>query len=258
MNFYLPTYQNCLEIVESNPKMYFYESKYIINSYNISIFGYRYASYNNFILPIIEDPNINALELKGLSFVFNDDNSVYNRYLMLHKFWEIDQYQHCKIDKYKNRLIKNITEKLDGFLITFIILPDGNIVSQTKKGFYTKENIRANKYLENKVYYNFIKKCLLNNEQPIFELIGGNKLYVEYNYEDLILLKLRNNLTGKYIDIKDIKEVPIVKEYNYSIDDILRLKNELINLEGWVIHFDDDDLLKIKTDWWINEKKTKI
>lgn len=257
MNFYLPSYDDCLNIVDSNPNLYFYESKFIIDSYNISIFGYRHASYNNFILPIIEYPNINALELKGVSFVFNDIGDVYRRCLMLHKFWELDQYDHCRFNKFENKIVKNVTEKLDGFLITFIMLPDGTIVSQTKKGFYNKDNIIANKYLEYSNYYRFIKNCLLNNIQPIFELIG-DKLFVEYESENLVLLKMRCNLTGKYLDIKTITEVPVVEHFNYSIDKILQLKTELINKEGWIVHFDDDTLLKVKTDWWINEKNKKL
>jgi len=255
MSFYLPEYTECLEIIESNPKMYFYESNFIINSYDLSIFGYRHATYNNFKLPIIDKPNINALELKGLSFTFNDDGSLFRRNLMLSKFWELDQYKHCVLDKFIDKPIKNITEKLDGFLLTFIMLPDGSITSQTKKGFYTKTNVSGNKYLENPKYYKFIESCLLQNKQPIFELIG-EKLYVEYDYEDMVLLKLRCNKTGKYLDIKDIDEVPIVNEYSYSLTDILELKKDVENKEGWILHFEDDDtMLKIKTDWWVNEKR---
>jgi hypothetical protein len=238
--------------------MYFYERKYIIDSYRLSIFGYRYAHYNNFLLPIIEKPDINALELKGISYVFDDSGEIYNHYLMLNKFWELDQYEHSRYDLYKDKEIKNITTKEDGFLITFIMLPSGDIVSQTKKGFDFPENIKANEYLANVDYYVFIKDCLSNNIQPIFELVG-EKLYVKYKKQDLILTKLRCNNTGKYLNIKDFdtKNISVVKEYNYTIEELLELKKTLKNFEGWVVHFEDDTLLKIKTDWWINQKKRK-
>ena len=48
-NFMIPTYDQCINIVNSNPDMYFYERKLLVDSYNISIFGYRHAKYNNFI-----------------------------------------------------------------------------------------------------------------------------------------------------------------------------------------------------------------
>ena len=260
MDFYIPTYEECLEIVDKNPQMYFYERKYNIDNYKLSIFGYRYAHYNNFILPIISNDEINALELKGMSYVFNDDGTVFNHYLMLHKFWELNQYEHCTYELFKDKEIKNITTKEDGFLITFIMLPSGDIISQTKKGYDLYPNILANEYLAKSNYYFFIKECLSQNIQPIFELVGEKSL-VKYRKPDLILTKLRCNKTGKYLDIKDYKtyDVSVVKEYknDYSLDDLLKLKKNVKKIEGWIVHFEDDTILKVKTDWWINKKNKK-
>jgi len=218
-----------------------------------------FAKDNNFLLPIIDKPEINALELKGLSFVFNDDGIVFNHYLMLNKFWELNQYEHCTYDIFKDKKIKNITTKEDGFLITFIMLPSGDIISQTKKGYDSYENILANEYISKPYYYIFIKDCLLNNIQPIFELVGENS-FVKYKKPDLILTKIRCNKTGKYLNIKDYNtyDISVVKEYNdYDLNNLLELKESVKNIEGWIVHFEDDTLLKVKTNWWINKKKNK-
>jgi len=257
--FYIPTYEECLEIVDKNPQMYFYERKYNIDNYKLSIFGYRYAQYNNFVLPIISNDEINALELKGISYVFNDDGSVFNHYLMLHKFWELNQYEHCSYDLFKDKPIKNITTKEDGFLVTFIMLPSEDIISQTKKGYDQYVNLVSNDYLGKSNYYCFIKECLLNNIQPMFELVGERSL-VKYKEPNLILTKLRCNKTGKYLDIKNHNtyDVSVVKEYkNYNLDDLLDLKKNKKYIEGWIVHFEDDTILKVKTDWWINKKNKK-
>lgn len=260
MDFYIPTYDECLEIIDNNPKMYFYERKYNIDSYRLSIFGYRHAQHNNFMLPIIHKDYINALELKGLSYVFNDDGSVYNHYLMLNKFWELNQYEHCTYELFKDKEIKNITTKEDGFLITFIMLPSGDIISQTKKGYDLLQNIISNNYIAKTPYFKFIRECLLKDIQPIFELVG-EKQYVDYKNKDLILTKIRCNKTGKYLDVNDFDTtgISVVKECKsqYTLDDLLELKETVIGTEGWIVHFEDDTLLKIKTDWWINEKKKK-
>ena len=250
MNFYIPTYEECLDIVNDNPDMYFYERTYLINSYHISTFGYRHAKYNNFVLPLIDRPHVNALELKGITFVFDDDYS-YKHYLLLHKFWELNQYEHCKYNKYKDKEIKNITIKEDGFLVSFLSLPNGDIVSFTKHGFDEITNIEANKFLENKYYYNFIKKCLDNNIQPIFEYIG-RKMIVQYDNIDLILLKLRNRLTGEYLNIKnfDTTGIKIITEVDKTFNQILNISNKIENCEGWVVQFLDDDMLKVKTKWF--------
>ena len=251
MKFYIPTYEECIEIVNNNPDMYFYERKYLIDSYYVSTFGYRYAKYNNFMLPIIDKPDINALDLKGITFVF-DDNKQYKHYLLLHKFWEINQYKHCMYDYYKDKKIKNITTKEDGFLISFLKLPNDKIISFSKNNFEDLINIKANKFLDNPNYFNFINYCLDNNIQPIFELIGETLIVNYADLNELILLKLRDNFTGKYLDIKDFDTtgIEIVSEINTTLDGLLDISNKIKNCEGWVIHFDDDDLLKVKTKWW--------
>jgi len=258
MNFYIPTYDECIEIVNNNPDMYFYERKYLIDSYYLSTFGYRYAKHNNFILPIIDKSHINALELKGITFVF-DDNNTYKHYLLLHKFWEIDQYNHCKYEIYKDKKIKNVTIKEDGFLVSFLKLPNNKIISFTKKSFDDKTNLEVNEFLEDKNYFNFINYCLDNNIQPIFEHIH-EKMRVDYgDRNELVLLKLRNNLTGKYLDFDNfdnqmIKGIKIITEVNKTLDELLDISNKIENCEGWVVHFEDDTLLKVKTNWWRNKK----
>lgn len=252
----IPTYKNCIEIIDNNPGCYFYENKYIINDYNISIFCYRYASYNNFMLPIPNKPKINALELKGISYIFDDNNKVFNHHLMLHKFWELDQYSHCKYDLFKNKKIKNVTIKEDGYMFTYIKLPNNIITSQCKKGFFLDTNSYVNEWLTDKYYNNFINYCLNNNIQPIFELIGNKyKRNVKYNDNKLVLIKLRNNKTGKYLNFKDIdtKNIDIIKHENFNnLNDIITSVKNKENFEGYVVHFEDDSMLKVKSDWWKN------
>jgi T4 RnlA family RNA ligase len=253
----IPTYNDCLEIIDNNPDMYFYERKYIIDSYNVSIFGYRYAKYNNFILPIIDKPHINALELKGLTYIF-DDNGEYKHFLLLDKFWEIDQYEHCKYDFYKDKKIKNVTVKEDGFLISFLQLPNGKILSFAKNGLDSDVNNEANEYLDKPHYKKFIEYCLDNDYQPIFELVGRN-LHKKYDNKDLILLKIRNNNTGGYLDVSDFDtgDITVVENVEKTLDELLDISNKISNLEGWVVHFDNGVQLKIKTKWWIELKNEK-
>lgn len=259
MNFYIPTYKDCIDIVNSNPDMYFYERKHIIDNYDASIFGYRFAKYNNFILPIIDKPQVNALELKGITYVFNDDNTLFDHFLLLHKFWELDQYNHCKYDLFKDKKIKNITSKEDGFLISFCKLPNGRIVSFAKSGFGDEINNRSNDFLDNKKYYKFINNCLINDIQPIFEYIGI-KMVVSYDKQDLVLLKLRCKKTGKYLNIKDFDTdgISIVEEHHKTLDELLRISKDIQNFEGWVVHFEDDSMLKVKTNWWKLNHESKI
>ncbi|MDY0270207.1 RNA ligase [Trichloromonas sp.] len=260
MKFYIPTYEDCINIINNNPDMYFYENKYVIDNYNLSIFGYRYAKYNNFMLPILDNPNINALELKGICFVFDDDGSVFNHHLLLHKFWEIDQYNHCRYELFKDKKIKNITTKEDGYLVSFLKLPNNKIISFTKHGIDETINLKVNDFLSDKNYFDFINRCLNKNIQPIFEYIG-TKMYVDYgDRKDLILLKLRCNKTGKYLDIENYKSegINMVEYHNKTLEQLIIDCKSEHNIEGYVVHFEDDTFLKLKTNWWVNEKNKKI
>lgn len=258
MKYYIPTYKDCINIVNNNPDMYFYERRYIIDNYKLSTFGYRYASYNNFLLPLLDNMNINALELKGITYVF-DDNGEYKHYLLLPKFWEINQYNHCNYNLYKDKKIKNITIKEDGHLISFLYLPSGEIISFDKHGIDQNVNIESNDFLQDKNYYNFIKMCLDNDIQPIFEHIDDTKI-VKYGRNDLILLKLRNRLSGKFLDINNFNTsgINVVNEVNDTLDGLMLKSKYETECEGWIVHFEDDTLLKIKTRWWRYKKDEKI
>lgn len=257
MNFYIPSYEDCISIVSSNPEGYFYEKLFSVDDYDISIFGYRYASYNNFLMPIIGNHRVNALEMKGIAFIFNDDGTIFRHNLLLPKFWELNQYDHCKYEIFSNSKIKNVTIKEDGFLVSFLKLPNEKILSFTKHSFSDPVNKRANKYLSNTQYYNFIKNCLDNNIQPIFELVGTEKMTVNYDTEKLILLKLRNNITGEFIENPKIDGILVVDELNFTLDDIINMSNSITNQEGWVVHFEDGTLLKVKTKWWVENKNKR-
>ena len=56
---YIPTYEECLEIC-AKPDATFYESKYVISGFPISIFNYRLAQYKDFVEPIESNPKIKA------------------------------------------------------------------------------------------------------------------------------------------------------------------------------------------------------
>lgn len=258
MNFYIPNYDECLKIVKENAKYVFYSVRNNLDDYTIETFGYRYAEYNNFINPLI-DSDINALELKGISFIYDEEDS-YNYNIMFHKFWELNQYEHTMYDKFKGLKIKKVMLKEDGNLISFVKFPNDKILAKTKKGI---KNIHCDIsnyfYNENKNYRDFISFCLENDIVPLFEVIGKDiGLFIEYEGLDLILLNLRNNKTGEYINFEDINydlsTITKIKTYDYDLDTLIDMSNYVKGIEGWVIQFENDDMLKIKTKFYENLK----
>jgi T4 RnlA family RNA ligase len=247
MAFYLPTYDECVNLVKTKGELSFYELKYTINNYKISIFNYRLTQYSDFY------DVFDARELRGITFVFNPDGTLFKRYLMLHKFWNINQVAETQYNIIKDLKIKSINNKEDGSLISFIKLPNGEILSRTKMGIDNFQSIESfNIYKNSKNLIQFIEYCFDNDMIPTFEYVSfNNKIVLNYDESRLILLRVRHLNTGEYVDLKSINTfgIEIVKEEEYnSIDELIDLCKTLTNKEGWVVQFENDLFIKIKTE----------
>jgi T4 RnlA family RNA ligase len=256
-----PTYKDCVEMCnqEDSP---FYETKLIVENYRISIFNYRLASYNNFIKPVPYRPELKGYEMRGLTFVFNEDGSIFKRYLLLEKFFNINQVPESMYSIVKNYRIKFTNNKEDGSIATFIKLPNGNIVGKSKMGFDNEQAIGINRiYRNNKDVKSFTKWCLNNNIIPIYEYVAPtNKIVLRYMEEELILLRLRDNATGKHIDLREhldkigsIKVAPFEDDFN-DLDHLMELVAKQIDKEGCVVTAEDENgndfFFKLKTPWY--------
>ena len=85
-NYHLPSYEEAVELCQY-PESPFYETKTEVDGFPVSIFNYRLAQYSDFNTPIESKPELTGFEMRGLTFVFNQDGSLYKRYLLLDKFF---------------------------------------------------------------------------------------------------------------------------------------------------------------------------
>jgi len=287
--YYIPTYSECIKISDKNQTMDFYYTTHNIQGHRVDIFNYKFAFYKEFY-EIANEFNIpHSKEMRGLTFVFNDniipgkdysiielENNIFNRYIALEKFFNINQTQETLIENFYNVPIKNISEKYDGSLALFIKLPNNKIVAKTKAGFNNEQTERIQYIYNNNDYiYNLVNYCFDNNIIPIFEYVSfSNKVVLDYNEEKLVLTKLRNNTTGKYIDIYDLPNnilnkidisIPktvqeFINEYDnnttdYSINNVFNIVSNLEKIEGIVVQFVNGYQIKIKTKWYFDNHK---
>ena len=171
--FYLPDYNECLEICEKSEGI-FYESKSNIDGYDISMFNYRLTTYNDFF-------NYNAFELRGLTFVFNTDGSVYKRFLLMEKFFNVNENESTLFDTIKDKKVKSVYLKEDGSIISFIELPNGKIIAKSKMSFESDQAIMAQNLFETNLKINaFVKDSLSKDLSAVFEYVGPmNRVVVE-------------------------------------------------------------------------------
>lgn len=260
----LLTYDESQEIVNANAEMCFFETKHNMYGYDISIFLYKLAWYDNFSNPLLNKPHITANEMRGTTFVFSEDGSLFKRYLMLPKFWNINQIEEVQYNNIKDLKIKQVQTKEDGSLIRFIKLPNGKIIPKTKGSFSAPEQLELVEEIlaTNGNIIKLVEHSLDNDIALFFELVSfKNKIVLDYANTDLILLKARCEKTGDYIDIEQFDNFGVKKapKHDLSLDDILALVPTAVGIEGWCIQFikDDGEIVecKIKTEWYRNMHK---
>ena len=257
----IPTYEQALELcsIEEAP---FYESKMVVDGFNVSVFNYRLAQYKDFAYPIAEKPELKGYEMRGLTFVFNEDGSLYNRYVLLEKFFNLNQVPESLYSVVKNYKIKFVNNKEDGSIASFVKLPNGKIVGKSKMGFDNDQADGINRvYKTNKEVKSLVDWALNNNIVPVFEYVApNNRIVLRYPSEELILLRLRDNVTGKHIDIRNhldkvgsIRVAPFEDDVR-DLDHLVELTATQVDKEGSIVTCEDehgrDFFFKLKTPWY--------
>ena len=257
----IPTYEQAVELcsIEESP---FYESKMTVDGYPVSVFNYRLAQYKDFYNPIPEKPELKGYEMRGLTFVFDKDGSLFNRYVLLEKFFNLNQVPESLYSVVKNYKIKFINNKEDGSIASFVKLPNGKIVGKSKMGFDNDQADGINRvYKTNNEIKSFVDWALNNDIVPIFEYVAPhNRIVLRYPGEELILLRLRDNKTGKHIDIREhldkignIRVAPFEDDVR-DLDHLIELSATQVDKEGSIVTCEDefgrDFFFKIKTPWY--------
>jgi len=227
----------------------FYESKFVVEGYDVSIFNYRLAVYSDFI------DNF-AFEMRGLTFVFNEDGSLFKRYLLLHKFFNLNQVPESQYSLVADLGIRSIYNKEDGSVASFIRLPNGSVLGKSKMSFDSDQAAGMNRlYRTNEDLKRFVDWSLDNDYVAVFEYVApNNRIVLRYFDEELILLRLRDNKTGEYLYLsKFSKEIGSLKKAPSDVatlDELVELSHTAEDKEGWIVEFSNGLFIKVKTAWY--------
>lgn len=224
----------------------FSEKEFWIDDYCLKIYCYRLVDYDLFKIP-------ETKELRGICFILKN-NVLVSHHLMLPKFFNVGETSDTSLEVLNKKEIRAVYDKLDGSLISFLKLPNGKLLPRTIKSIDDNEQTDlVLKFInENPNYKELIEEYLKKDINLFFELTSPlNPIVVSYDKTNLVLLKARNNITGEFIDLStlDIKDIDIAKSFNYSLEQMLSLKEYITDTEGWVIDF-GDVIAKLKTDWY--------
>lgn len=242
----LPSYKECVEMCQKSDSP-FYEAKLIVDGYPVSLFNYRLSCSSEF-------KTYKSREMRGICFVFKEDGSLFERFILLEKFFNLNQSPGSMYSDVKYYKIKSISNKEDGSIASFIKLPNGKVVGKSKMGFDNDQANGINRiYKTNPDIKKFVDWSLSNDITAVFEYCAPtNRIVLRYKNEELILLRLRNNQTGEHLNIKDyldqIGSISIAPfEDENSLDDLIEKSKTETGREGWIITFENGQMVKIKT-----------
>ena len=259
---YQITYEDALKIAEAYKNFNFYATEHMFSNYKVVTFNYFLCDYKNFVRPLENEPNINGRDMRGVTFVFNEDGTLYKRFLMLEKFFNVNQVEETQINVLKNKKIKYVTVKEDGSLIAFMQLPNGEVFAKTQAGFTNEQSTNALQlYNHQRGVKKLVDNALEAGMTPLFEYVAyDNRVVLKYAGKELRFIGVRCNKYGEYFSAAEVMkiryaspEVPFVKSMEFnSLDEIDVLMKSSTDMEGVVVEFEDGQLVKWKTAWYFN------
>lgn len=201
-------------------------------------------------------------ELRGI--IFDTDGKIISR--RLHKFFNVNEREETLVNNIDFSEPHVILEKLDGSMITPFYV-NGEIRWGTKMGL-TDIGLQVEEFVKNNPnYLGFAKDCLGFEETPIFEWCSRkNRIVVDYPEDRLVLIAIRNMITGQYVSFNDLVDyayyydIDHVKAFPgniHSMEALIESTRDLENAEGWVVRFDNGHMYKVKGDWYVKIHKVK-
>jgi RNA ligase len=197
-------------------------------------------------------------ECRGL--IFYPDGRIMSR--PFHKFFNVGEREETQIKNIDITAPHVIMEKMDGSMIR-PLMDRGKMRLGTKMGI-TDISEDAERWLSRSDDYEEKTDWLIHHFKylevtPLFEWISPkNQIVVNYDESDLVLLAVRDNVTGKYLSLKgDIPftTVPTYGSVDGSFKEYIERQKEAQGREGDIIRFDNGHMLKIKNDWYVRIHK---
>jgi RNA ligase len=158
-----------------------------------------------------------------------------------------------------------IMEKMDGSMIRPILI-DGYMRLATKMGV-TDVAMQAEAWLaaQDPSLNDWLRFYMNEGYTPIFEWVSPfNQIVLAYEEADLVLLAIRENVTGRYLDLDEemteircpFTVVPRYGSMDGNIVDYIDRQRGKEGREGDIIRFADGHMLKVKNDWYVRIHKT--
>jgi len=213
--------------------------------------------------PDVDTPEM-AIRRECRGLLFYPDGRIMSR--RLHKFFNVNERDETAAHKVDLGRPHVILEKLDGSMITPVYTEAG-IRWGTKMGITDVSQQAEAFVLRNGGYQEFAAECRIAGVTPIFEWCSRKqRIVVDYPEDQLVLIAMRDNVTGAYTPYQTMKglgsywHIPVVRAYagtSHNMQSLVDETRATEGMEGWIIRFDDGQMLKVKGEWYLRIHKTK-
>lgn len=199
-----------------------------------------------------------AREARGITF--DAEGNVIGR--PLHKFHNVNEKEHTLAHVLKGRKIMRLMDKRDGSMIHTVWL-NGEVALKSKKSFESDVAKAATDWLNkdvNCLWRGFARRIAKEGKTAIFEWTSPKaRIVVSYPEDQLKLLHVRDNTTGVYSNPTELAQlsmaygIDLVDEIKLcTIDELLARAEVEEGLEGWIAQFENGEMVKVKTKWYMD------
>ena len=147
-----------------------------------------------------EADRIKAIRRECRGLLFYPDGRIMSR--RLHKFFNVNERDETAAHKIDLGQPHVILEKLDGSMIT-PVYTDAGVRWGTKMGITTVSMLAEEFVAQRPQYQRMAEWCLENGKTAIFEWTSRKqRIVVDYPEDNLVLIAVRDNVTGEYLPYK--------------------------------------------------------
>jgi RNA ligase len=202
----------------------------------------------------------NSFEKEARGITFDVDGKIISR--PLHKFFNLAEREEVQPHNLDWNKMVAAFDKMDGSMITTGLI-NGEFFAKSKKSFQSDVAVSATAFVQkNQKYYDFTRYCALANMTPIFEFTSPNhRIVLRYSQDNMTLLHVRDNFTGVYLMPEELAQlaskydIPVnspVHGRELDLPELLKSLNTVEGIEGYVIQFENGEMVKVKTKWYVN------
>lgn len=236
-------------------------------------FCYMIAAENTF-------DSLEARECRGIVFnTFRD--VVVGR--PLHKFFNVGERESTRVENIDWTKVTRVMDKRDGSMIHTVWSAEHGLRLKSKKS-YDSDVARAAEYWmyseEGRGVYQFCLRMQALNKTAIFEWTAPDaRIVLLYTKPELVLLHVRDNVTGEYMhpedlhtwaseygvrvvdevteffDTVEVNTMGCVFETRFNAQKMLDAAKTREGIEGWIVQFENGDMVKVKTDWYLKRHR---